>query len=162
MASRRGMDAWRNATPETRARVMENLMGGNADTLVITLPLPSPLLSPNARTHWAVKSREAKPARNMAAWAAKAALHANRHIAHLFPATTATVEYAFYWPDRRRRDDDNAIISCKSYRDGLADGGLLVDDCGVTLLPARFEVDKDRPRLEIRVTPTAVDSDCGG
>ena len=122
---------------------------------MVCLPLPSRALSPNARVHWAVKSRAVKSARSASAWAAKVALHANRHIAHLFPARSASVEYVFHWPDRRRRDDDNAVASCKSYRDGLVDGGLLVDDCGVTLLPARFEVDPERPRLEIRVTPEA-------
>lgn len=33
----------------------------------------------------------------------------------------------FYPPDRRRRDDDNAIGSFKSYRDGIADA-IKVDD----------------------------------
>lgn len=121
--------------------------------LVVTVPLPSRLLSPNARPHWAAKARAVKTARAQAAWVARQAIHANRHIAHLFPARRAAVEYVFHWPDRRRRDDDNAVAACKAYRDGLVDGGALVDDSGVTLLPARFEVDKDQPRLEIRVTP---------
>ena len=35
-------------------------------------------------------------------------------------------------PDRRKRDDDNIIASCKSYRDGVADA-LGVDDSTMRL-----------------------------
>lgn len=86
------------------------------------LPWPPRVLSPNARTHWAAKSKAAKAYRN-----------ACRVLAH--EAGLRGVEWegtvhlwiTFLAPDRRHRDDDNPIAAFKSGRDGLADA-LGIDD----------------------------------
>jgi hypothetical protein len=59
------------------------------------------------------------------------------------------MECVFYWPDRRKHDDDNASASGKGARDGIADAGLVRDDSSIRALPAIFEVDSANPRLEI-------------
>lgn len=88
----------------------------------VLLPWPPRVLSPNARTHWATKSKAAKSYRNVC-----------RLIAH--EAGLRGVEWdgtihlwiTFLAPDRRARDDDNLIASFKSGRDGLADA-MGIDD----------------------------------
>jgi Holliday junction resolvase RusA-like endonuclease len=63
----------------------------------------------------------------------------------------AIFKYTFFFPDRRRRDFDNLLLSPKFFNDGFVLAGVLVDDNGERLklefLP--FEYDKDNPRLEI-------------
>lgn len=89
--------------------------------MIVTLPWPSPKLSPNARTHWAAKAKAVARARAEAYLATRAA--------GLRPtgATSATVSMTFRAPDRRRRDNDNAIAAFKAARDGIADA-IGVDD----------------------------------
>jgi crossover junction endodeoxyribonuclease RusA len=87
----------------------------------LTLPWPPRELSPNARVHWAVKSKAAKSYRTLGSYAA---LLADAKVTwdgviHAF--------ITFYPPDKRQRDDDNLIASFKSARDGIADA-LGVDD----------------------------------
>ncbi len=91
----------------------------------VTLPWPSPKLSPNARTHWAVKSPITKAARAAACYATKAA---QARVDHDGPIA---LRVTFCAPDKRQRDRDNCIASCKAYMDGIADA-LGVND-------ARFE-----------------------
>lgn len=56
---------------------------------------------------------------------------------------------AFFYPDLRRRDDDNASASCKAFRDGIADA-LGVDDNTLKLLEIpTFGLDRKNPRVEI-------------
>lgn len=81
----------------------------------LRLPYPHPNLSPNARLHWAAKSKATKAARQYACAMAKQAPR---------PATIAgqvhlTITYCP--PDSRRRDRDNAEAAGKAARDGLAD-----------------------------------------
>ncbi|WP_165856754.1 endodeoxyribonuclease RusA [Marinobacter sp. JSM 1782161] len=98
----------------------------------IDLPYPPRQLSPNARLHWAPKSRKAKQYRRQC-WAltlnaiqdgdwnlfALRKLAAEGHLVHLM--------IDVFPPDRRGRDDDNIIASFKSGRDGIADA-LNIDD----------------------------------
>ena len=87
---------------------------------VLTLPWPPKVLSPNARTHWAAKSKAAKAYRH-------ACFLLCREAALLVPAGRALLAIEFVPPDRRRRDDDNCIASFKSGRDGVAQA-LGIDD----------------------------------
>lgn len=114
--------------------------------LVITLPLPDRVLSPNARCHWATKSRAVKAARATAQYAATVAGGACQWL------TTARIDIRAFHTINRRRDRDNLIASCKAYLDGLADAGLIANDSGFTLGPVVFGVDKAYPRLELEVS----------
>jgi len=81
----------------------------------ITLPWPSAKLSPNARGKWAKKDDNRKAARSAGYWAAKQA--------GVGPDGFQFDEMAltFHPPDRRRRDLDNMLASCKAAIDGVSD-----------------------------------------
>jgi len=87
----------------------------------VLLGWPPKVLSPNARTHWATRSRAAKAYRYSCFMAAKLA-------GLVAPAGRLLLVIEFLPPNRQRRDDDNLIAAFKSGRDGLADA-LGVDDC---------------------------------
>ena len=112
----------------------------------ITLPLPDRILSPNARAHWATKSRAVKAAREVARWTTTIAGGA------CLMLTTARIDIRAFHTIKRRRDRDNLIASCKAYFDGLADAGLIANDSGFTLGPVVFGVDKEEPRIELEVS----------
>jgi crossover junction endodeoxyribonuclease RusA len=87
------------------------------------LPWPPKELSPNARVHWAKKSKAAKGYRLQCCLMTKAAKV-------VVPETEGRLHLwiTFYPPDKRQRDDDNMIASFKSGRDGIADA-LGINDC---------------------------------
>lgn len=61
-------------------------------------------------------------------------------------ALTANV----YWPDARRRDLDNVV---KAVADSL-NGLVYIDDSQIDELHAFGAIDRERPRVEIRITAT--------
>ena len=87
----------------------------------LILPWPPKGLSPNDRIHWAKKAKITKAYRNISRVLAMQA--------GLVAPTTERILLAleFVPPDRRARDDDNLIASCKGLRDGIADA-LGIDD----------------------------------
>lgn len=87
----------------------------------IILPWPPRELSPNARIHWAKKSKITKAYRNMArVLTMQAGLVAPEEGRIL-------LVLEFVPPSRRSYDDDNLIARFKAGRDGIADA-LGVDD----------------------------------
>lgn len=93
-----------------------------ASPLQIQLPWPHQDLSPNARVHWARKSRRVAEARS------KAHLLTRAEIGPRKPGWAgAKLEVVFCPPDKRRRDRDNLIASMKAANDGIADA-LGIDD----------------------------------
>jgi hypothetical protein len=101
-----------------------------ADVLAtIVVPLtPSPVLSPNARVHWAKRAKQAGLCRTAAAMATTETLDrdARKAIADV-PHIGYRIE--IHWEPGRRgvRDEDNALSSCKAILDGIADS-LGIDD----------------------------------
>lgn len=91
--------------------------------ITVTLPWPPKELSPNARLHWAQKTKHTKAYRK-ACWAQALACGIRRNAAHPVPVQM-TVE--FIPPDRRSYDKDNLIGRMKAGFDGLADA-MGVDD----------------------------------
>ena len=91
------------------------------------LAWPDPILSPNARTHWAPQARAKKKAREDAAWETirQVPLEARQRIAE--GNGPIPMRITFIPPDKRRRDRDNMIASLKAASDGIADG-LKVND----------------------------------
>lgn len=118
----------------------------------IELPLPHKNLSPNARCHWRAKAEQTRKHRHWASIRTTAAMNGlgwrckPRWI-------NATVQATFYFKDRRRRDKDNLLASLKSVFDGITDAGIIGDDSGLTHLPVKVEVDKENPRVVLKVTP---------
>jgi crossover junction endodeoxyribonuclease RusA len=87
---------------------------------VIELPWPPAQLSPNARVHWAKRSKVAKRYRSDCYLLTKAAKVQA-------PAGQIAFGMLFCPPDRRSYDDDNLVARMKHGRDGVADA-LGVDD----------------------------------
>jgi len=115
------------------------------------LPLPSPVLNPNARTHWAVKCKHIKEARTEA----RKEAHRVLTQADMEPPkwATARINAVFYLTKNRTAPDpDNAIASLKAYIDGISDAGIVSND--KTLWPERPEFRKTdkMPRVELTVT----------
>jgi crossover junction endodeoxyribonuclease RusA len=90
--------------------------------LILTMPWPilKPL-SPNWRGHWAQKAKAKRQLRE--AWFYQALEQGAQKI----KADALTVSLEFHMPDKRARDLDNLLASCKAGLDGLADA-LGVDD----------------------------------
>lgn len=93
----------------------------------VEFPWPHKSLSPNARTHWATRSRIVKKTRADAYALTKAAGPAD-----LPDSGPIKVSIEFYPPTRRRQDLDNALSRAKSTLDGFAEA-LGIDD-------SRFEI----------------------
>lgn len=110
--------------------------------MVLTLPLPSAGLSPNARGHWRTRHMLTRKHKDLANLVTRSNIGDPR-------PTYIGYTLAFFWPTSRRRDDDNASARCKAYRDGIA-MALGVDDWTLAQMgPPAMAVDKFRPRLEI-------------
>lgn len=88
---------------------------------MIILGWPAKELSPNARTHWAVKAKAVKAARQAAGWATKASGIKIEGDGFIY------LQIVFSPPSNRRHDLDNCVARCKGLFDGIADG-LGVDD----------------------------------
>lgn len=92
------------------------------------IPWPPSILNPNRKSHWASKARSAKKYKNDCRMMAK--LASVKHRAH----GDITINIFFYPPDKRRRDQDNAIASLKHGLDGIAQA-LGVDDYRFRIYP---------------------------
>ena len=115
---------------------------------IITLPLPSKVLNPNARPNRFAKTAATKAARTLA-----------RRETYLryrdwdFPAgfIITHLKYVAYWKHKgRKRDDVNLQGSCKAYEDGVQDA-VNQDDSSWSLLKPEHHFDPDNPRLEIHI-----------
>lgn len=110
----------RRKMPSTEARVI--------------LPWPDKALSPNARGHWAKRSRAVKTARSQSYLLTRqsmteqpgtsSAWHAIQNIAD---AGTVLVRIVFEPPGRYRYDLDNLVARMKAGLDGIADA-IGIDD----------------------------------
>lgn len=119
--------------------------------MTLTLLLPERGLWPNARLHHMRKAALVRRARERAHLLALAMLSLGPNAYARAKSEPWVVTYAldFWFPDRRRRDDDNAIAATKAYRDGIADA-LGIDDHDMILRrPPTMNVDRLDPRLEI-------------
>lgn len=116
--------------------------------LTITLGIPPKSLSPNARTYWAAKSKSTARYRLEAKLVTINEMNRN-NITEPFQRLTITP--VFYHTVNRRRDGDNSVASLKAAFDGIADAGLVSNDSFIRHKPVEFRIDKDRPRVELRV-----------
>jgi crossover junction endodeoxyribonuclease RusA len=114
--------------------------------IVITLPLPAPCLSPNARPHFMQKARATK------AYRTAAFIEARKHKAERWKRATA--QATFYKATKRVSDSDNLLASLKSAYDGIADAGIVANDRDLTHKPVVQLVDRANPRVEIELSPS--------
>ncbi|MFA6125498.1 hypothetical protein [Sphingomonas sp.] len=114
----------------------------------LRLPWPDRRLSPNARIHWARRSKLVKMARIETAWYVTVAAGWNK-IA--LPDGRLHLWLDYYPPDRRQRDTDNCLSASKAQIDGIADA-LGIDDH--RFVPHPYLKDEVRKGGEIRVRLT--------
>lgn len=115
----------------------------------VTFPWMPKALNPNQRLHWSAKSKAAKAYRmtcfTLALEAGLRGVDWEGDI-HLW------IDY--FPPDRRHRDQDNMIASCKALFDGLADA-LSVNDKRFRLHPYVKEEIGGMVKLRITRKPEA-------
>lgn len=118
-------------------------------SLTITIPIPDKRLSPNARMHWAVKSKLTRRSRENSKLLALEALKGQP--APMWDKCRANV--TAYFRTKAHPDPDNLIARLKATFDGIADAGVIMDDAN--LWPERPVIRKDatNPRIEITITP---------
>lgn len=115
----------------------------------ITIPMPSADLNahPSHGGKWR-KTNATKTARQ-SAWSRWKATGKPET-----PYEQATIHYAFFLPDKRRRDEQNLKQSLKPTVDGAVDAGIIADDSLWHLrdaLPSHFEIDKKNPRVVLTI-----------
>jgi hypothetical protein len=111
--------------------------------MMITVPIPDPCLSPNARCHWTKRNKAKNAAKGQA-------------IAALFGVWASGLESPLVMNVRwfgktenvKQLDDDNAWARLKATRDGLA-FALGIDDRNIRQGTMEFAKDAANPRLEI-------------
>lgn len=114
----------------------------------ILLPWPARELSPNARSHWAKKHRAAKAQKRDAEMLARQAGYSRIE----WPETgRLCVWITGYAADKRRRDVDNLLASCKHGLDAIA-GVMGVDDSRFVPRPYISEETRQPPVVRIVVT----------
>ena len=121
------------------------------ESVVIVLPLPARILSPNCPAG----TRGGRFARAAAAKRYKRlALLATEEAANGMTWERATILARFYHKTKRRRDDVKHLARLKSAYDGVVMAGLLPDDDREHLrtIGAEFYIDKKNPRVELVFT----------
>ena len=121
-------------------------------TLTFTFPLPPSGLSPNARrTYWAKTYR----LRKQYGEACEALILARMKREPAPNWMKARARVRWFNKDRRRRDRDNYAAMLKPAWDAMVHQRIIFDDwqgC-LTVEPADFHIDKDKPRVEVDIWP---------
>lgn len=126
-------------------------MSKTNEQVVIVLPLPPRVLSPNCP----IGSFRGRMMRAAAAKKQKeAARKSAEEAAYGMRWERASVRAVFYHKTVRRRDDVNALAMLKAAYDGVVLSGLLPDDDRSHLRTegADFKIDKEWPRVELIFT----------
>jgi len=122
------------------------------ESVVIILPLPARVLSPNCAIGSIggrfAKAAAAKRYRRLAREAVEA------EQVESMPWGRVSVQATFLHPTRRRRDQDNAMASLKAAYDGIVDSGLVVDDDYTHMKRASptFAFDRKHPCVILTIT----------
>jgi len=116
--------------------------------MIITLPWPSPILSPNSRAHWRQKAKATATYRRDCTIIAQGAGARQLQWAGM------AVSLRFCPPDRRARDLDNMLAAMKAGLDGLA-SATGVDDSLWTITIAKGEPLKGGA-VEVSIAPRGV------
>jgi hypothetical protein len=123
--------------------------------LTIELPLPCKELHAHAKGNRWSKSKATKASRELACAIGLQALGRLRKCKE-----PMEIEYRFFVPDDRVRDEVNLLQACKPYIDGLCDCGVIYKDDwkNLHLIGIYVGVDKANPRVEISVIK--MEADC--
>ncbi len=122
------------------------------ERVIIVLPLPAKVLQPNSTIgSFGGRMMKASATKRYRRLAREAIEDEQIDTA---PWGCACVEAAFFFRDKRRRDQDNAMGSLKAAYDGIVDSGLVLDDDPKHMKRTYpdFEIDKEFPRVELTIT----------
>ncbi len=125
------------------------------ESFKIALPVPPGVLSPNCTIGTIggrfMKASVIKKHRKLACEAVEDSEIETLPWAHVI------VSVAIFYATRRRRDEDNAMGSLKSYYDGIVDSGLVADDDkkNMTRTMPDLLFDDTHPRVEMILTRTS-------
>lgn len=111
--------------------------------IAIVLPPVDPRLHAHAKGHWRDKAKATKQLRDLAFLLAKSK---QKRIEGF-----CRVHYAFFVPDKRRRDSANMVQAQKAAIDGIVEAGMIGGDHWEVLSigSVTVHVDKVRPRVEL-------------
>lgn len=119
--------------------------------VAVEVPLPARSLNPNIKAD----SVKAKIARHRdyttlrdQAWAE---FRKARGRGPALKLKRGAIRCCFYYPQVRKRDEDNLIAATKAARDGAQLGRVIADDYDFTNLRPLVLIDRKRPRLVIEV-----------
>jgi hypothetical protein len=118
------------------------------ERIVVILPLPDRRLHPNGDNslHWTQLGRLVSAAKQEAQITTMHALKG----AH--PLWDKAVGFRrVYLTTRARADKDNLAGWTKAYVDGIANAGVVVNDCVITWQGDEIEADRTMPRVEIEL-----------
>ncbi len=121
------------------------------ESITIVLPLPTKVLQPNVAVATPggrfAKAAATKRYRKLAKEAVEAECIG-------FTWQEVMVEVSFYYANKRRRDQDNAMGSLKAVYDGIIDAGLVPDDDYKHMKRAmpEFLIDRACPRVMLTIT----------
>ena len=116
--------------------------------LKLTFPYPPSELNPNKRLHWAQKVKLKNQQKDLGF-----AL-ASRYADEFLDAKSVALSFVFYADSKRGYDLDNALASCKSLLDGIAQGININDKKFRPITIDRGKPDKNHPRVEITLEKT--------
>ena len=99
-----------------------------------------------AKRHWSIYAKEKRRLTLSVALLCKAQ--------QLKPVKRAVIR--FTWYEKNKRRDNISAAGKKPILDGLVEAGVLKDDGWSVIhgLEDRYFVDKERPRVEVTITPT--------
>jgi len=122
-----------------------------SEQVVVTLPLPPRILSPNCPIGSfrgrMMRAAAAKKQKRLAREAAEDAMRGEHW-------ECANYKAMFFHKTKRRRDDVNHLAMLKSAIDGVIEAGLLPDDDRehLRVTGAEFAIDTEWPRVELIFT----------
>ena len=101
-----------------------------------------------AKRHWSIYAKEKRRLTQAVALLAK--------VQQLKPVKRAVIRFTWYEKNKRRDPDNISAAGKKPILDGLVEAGVLKDDGWSVIhgLEDRYFVDKERPRVEVTITPT--------
>ena len=115
--------------------------------LKLVFPYPPSELLPNKHTHWSVKAKAAREAREQGYYA----ILEQRGTTDKPQLKSVALDITWYPPKGKVSDHDGLLSASKSYLDSLVDSGIIIDDSPKVIKLVSLHVgDKgDRPRTEI-------------
>lgn len=130
------------------------------EALLVSIPLPDPLLTINVRRtlHWRVNGRHNKAQREMAALAAYEALSKVQGTlrAVYFPEGRVTVDVVVFRRPRQKQTDATGLIEAlKPLMDGLEDSGVVSNDKQCQIGTVEWRPTDPQPRIELTLRQEA-------